>query len=116
MNLNVDDLIKLVKQLSDRESAEKMVDLLKDKDVHLVDGSPTHEVVGDLLPTLRARAKNALRTGKIIYGLEESIRKIDKLDFPEVVLGYGFISSTGAGKMYISVDNTQVFGVTIVDR
>ena len=116
MNVEVTRLLRSAEQVLDSECASKAAGLLLDPEVRLVDGAPTHEEILALLPTLRARQINSTRTGKRIYGLNQIVDRLAKLDPSTIVIGYGFISRKGAGNIYVSSgEGVQVLGAAIVD-
>jgi hypothetical protein len=116
MSVDIPELLNRVERALDDSCAAKAAGLIRDPKAHLVDGSPTSEEIQSLLPTLRARLASSLHTGKRIYGLEQTIACLTKMSPTAVVIGYGFISPKAAGKIYLSRDDEQVLGATIVDR
>jgi hypothetical protein len=116
MTIDTNGLLRAVEQTLDEVTASKAATLLFDPEAHLVDGAPTHEEVRKLLPTLRARLTNSARTGKRIFGLEQSVTRLAKMDPMALVIGYGYISPRMAGNVYVSDQGNEVLGATIVDR
>jgi hypothetical protein len=117
VNLDCHKLLRAVQQVVDRECGAKAAALLSNSQSHMVDGCPTRGVVSQLLPTLRARLANAVRTGTRIYGLIDTIDVLSTMDSDAVVLGYGFISPIAAGNFYVTDGSESVvLGATLVDR
>lgn len=116
MSVNRNQLLVTINTTLDELCALKASDLLLDPDTRTVDGTPTHEEVRNLLPTLKARLENSQQTGKRIYGLEKAMANLAAIASTEVVVGYGFISPRAAGNIYLSSGDGKVLGATIVDR
>lgn len=90
--------------------------MILDDDVCLVDSAPTQEEAKHLCATLRVRLWNSTHGGKSIYGLAQLIGKLEQVDDSSKVLGYGFISPTLAGNIYVLDESQLVLGAAIVDR
>lgn len=116
MNFDRNKLLAQISEHLDEACTSKATSLLLDSETRLVDGAPTHEAVEELLPTLKARLENSRRTGKLIYGLDQAIANLGMVAPYDVVVGYGFISPTTAGSIYLSSKDGGILGVAIVDR
>lgn len=116
MKIEVNDLVRAAKHCLDEVTASKATALLLDAETRLVDGSPTLEVVRQLLPTLKARIANVAHTGKPIYGIAPLVAKLAELDPATTICGYGFISSRAAGNVYLIDGSDELVGAAIVDR
>jgi hypothetical protein len=90
--------------------------LLKDPAARLVSEEPSHEEVRELLPTLRARAANAYRSGARIVGLSFVIRRLESLPGQARVIGYGVTSPRANGNIYFSAVDRTPLGTAIIER
>jgi hypothetical protein len=117
VNLDINKLLESTQLIVDVECATKVAGLLNDTQSRMVDGLPTRETVKQLLPTLQARLTNAIRNGKHIYGLADTIKILTKIDSDVIILGYGFISPKAAANFY-SIDGSEniILGISFVDR
>lgn len=116
MNFDRNKLLAKISGGLDDTCASKATTLLLDSETKLVDGAPTREAVVELLPTLKARRENSQRTGKLIYGLDQAIANLQMMTPKDVVFGYGLISPSAAGNIYLSSEDGGLLGVALVDR
>jgi hypothetical protein len=116
MNTLVAALLESAQKTLDSESAAKSSNLLRDKQMRMLDSQPTHELVSQLLPTLQARQKNAAYSGTCIYGLAETIEELSKIELDTAIEGYAFMSPTLAGVFYFREKiGHGILGAAIVD-
>lgn len=87
---------------------------LKDPDAQLLAKAPSVEQAHQLLPTLRARAVNAHRSGAKIFGLTSLIKQLECLPGSTEVLGYGVVSSRAAGNVYFLARDRKPIGIAVV--
>jgi hypothetical protein len=90
--------------------------LLKDPAARLVSEQPTYEEVRELLPTLKARAANASRSGTRIIGLSLVIKRLESLPNQARVIGYGVSSPRANGNVYFSAADRAPLGTAIIER
>lgn len=88
--------------------------LLKDPAAQLVSEDPSVEEVDQLLPTLRARAVNAHRSGARIFGLTSLIKQLESMPAKTQIVGYGVVSPRAAGNVYFLATGLKPVGTTIV--
>jgi hypothetical protein len=111
------EILYEMNEILDKESYSKASVLLLDNYVRLIDNNPTREEVKQLLPTLKARQKISMHTGKNIYGLTQLIQILSKMtNNDSVVNGFGFKSSNVVGVFYYLELEDKPLGATIVDR
>lgn len=116
MKIELEKLLLATARVVDEECAPKVMSLLKDPQTRLVDGAPTNEKVHDLLSTLKVRKATSARTGKHIFGLDRMAARVSQMDGATVVSGYGFISPSAAGNVYVLGETDEALGAIIVDR
>ena len=96
------------------DEIKAIYDISKDGDIKPLDGAPTFEKVNSLLPTLKARLKNATQKKIKIIGIENLVKNLSLIDCDAVITGYPYISDIYAANIYYNKEN--IIGVNVAFR